>query len=309
MKRSMTVLSFAALALLVAWPAAGQDTIEVVQDLDFDEPEAWAMKLFTSASLMTSLGPVEKRPAGELVLGFEAIVIPHLDQEQRTVGFGGRKEEELNRLPLWGRLRLDWGLGRGYSLSFGATPPLEVDGVEAGLLSLAVEKHLVERGRWRLGARAYGQTGSVKGDLTCAGGGAESFPPGSPENLFGCEEPSSDEVTMDYLGLELVAGYRFAGRRNAALHFGVAWSFLDMEFQVDALTFGVRDRTLLRADGDTVSWTAGLSWDLGRRGRVGAELFYSALDVTRLGQSQENDPLLNVRAIYRLKVRSPTGTP
>ena len=41
----------------------GQETIDIVQELDFDDPEAWAMKFFTSASLLTSLGGVEKRDA------------------------------------------------------------------------------------------------------------------------------------------------------------------------------------------------------------------------------------------------------
>lgn len=302
MQRSALVFFFA-LPLLAAVSAAGQDTIDIVQDLELDEPEGWAMAFFTSVSLMTSLGPVEERPAGEMALGLEAITVPHLSAEQRTVGFGGFKEEDLNRSPAWARLRLDWGWGGGFNLSLGATPPLEVDGVKASLFSLAVEKHLLRRGSWQLGVRAYGQTGKAKGDLTCAEGGDETFPPGSPENPFGCEGPSKDEVTLGYYGLELVAGYRFGGRRDAALHFGAAWNSLDMEFQVDAMTYGLHDRTLLRADGDTVSWTAGLSWDLGRRGRVGTEVFYSPLDVTRLGKGRESDDLLNVRWIYRFKVR------
>ena len=297
------------LALLLTVPAAGQDVINIVRDLDFDEGEAWALKFFTSASLMTSLGPVEKRPAGHLAFGFEAIQIPHLDSEQRTVGFGGFKEEDLNRSPVWGRLRLDLALGYGFNVTLGWAPPIEVDGVEGDLLAIALEKSLLERARWRLGVRAYGQTGEVDGDLTCAAGGVEVFPPGSAENPFGCEAPSNDTVTMDYFGLELVGGYRLSGKRRPALHVGVAVNHLDMEFQVDAMTFGIRDRTLLRADGDTVSFTSGLSFDIGglgkRQGRLGLELFYSPLEVERRGRDREVDKLLNLRVVYRLTLRDP----
>lgn len=296
------------LITLVAWPATpirAQEppVFEVVQELDFDEPEAWAMKYFTSASLMTSLGPVESRDPWTLDLGLELLQVPHLDQEQRTVGFGGFKEEDLNRSPVSARIRLALGLPGRFNLVLGVTPPVEVDGIEAGLFSLALERALVERDRWGLGLRAYGQIGEAEGDLTCTAGGDEQFPPGSPENPFGCEAPSDDTVTLEYTGVELNAHYRPRGSRAPVLHAGVAFNQLDMEFQVDALTFGFRDRTLQLAEGDTVSWTLGATWGLGSKTRLGLELFYSPLDIQRVGQEEENDPLFNLRALVRYRLR------
>jgi len=300
-------LSFLAVALTVvvlAFPVAAQlPVLELEQELGFDDPEAWAMKYFASASLFTALGPVERRPTGAVDLGLEVLQIPDLDREQRTVGFGGFKEEDLNRSPVWGRVRVALGLPRGFALVLGWVPPVEIDGVEGNLLSLAVEKVLFERQRWTLGLRVYGQSGEVTGDLTCSAGGEERFPPGSPENPFGCEAPSSDEVTLDLLGLELVASYRPTGKRAPVLHFGVSVNSLDLEFQVEAQTFGFLDRTRLLADGDTTAFTAGATWNLAQKTRLGLELFYSGLDIERRGQESENDPLFNLRALVRYRLR------
>ncbi len=299
----MKHLMLGLLALFLVTPLMAQEVIDFQSDLDFDDPEAWAMKFFTSMGLLSSVGAIETLEPGAVELGFEVMQIPHLDREQRTVGFGGFKEEDLNRSPASGRLRLRVGLPHRFALTLGWVPPAEVDGLETNLLSLAIEKVLLEKAPWALGLRAYGQTGNTKGDLTCKAGGDERFAPGSPENLFGCRAPSADEVTMEYFGVELVATYQLPGNRAPNLHFGVAANQLDMEFQVDALTFDLRDRSLLRADGDTVSFSAGATWSLKRSTRLGFEVFYSPLEVQRRGQERENDDLLHVRGALRFRIR------
>ena len=291
------VLAFA--LLLVAWPASSQEIFAPVQELDFEDPEAWAMTFFTSATLQTGLGTVPERRRGEVTLGLELLTIPHLDTEQRTVGFGGFKEEDLNRSPVWARLRAEFGLGGGWGAVLGWAPPVELDGIKASLVSLAIEKSIMRRGPWTVGLRLYGQIGSAEGDLTCTEGGDELFPPGSAMNPFGCEAPSEDEIEMHYMGAELVAGYRPEGSRWT-LHGGVSANHLDMELQVDARTFGFIDRSLLLADGDTVGLTLGVTRQTGSRGELGAEVFYSPLDVVRFGVG-ESDDLLHLRLIWRWK--------
>lgn len=285
-------------AIISASAVHAQDVFEVTQNLDFDDPEAWALKYFTSASLLTSLGAVERRPLGSIEVGVELIQVPHLDREERTVGFGGLKDEDLNRSPVWARLRATVGLPLGFAATVGWVPPVEVDGIEADLVSVALEKRLLGLpGGFSLGARLSGQFGDATGDITCAAGGDELFPPGSPENPFGCDGPSSDTVTLEYIGLELVAGVPLPGPLPD-LHFGAAANRLDMAFQVDAPTFGFRDRTRLLADGETISFTAGATWDWRKRARIGVEVFYTDLDVVRRGEVEnENDPLINVRAL------------
>ncbi len=300
-------LSFLAVFLWVvlvsSGPLAAQSTFEPVVELDFADPESWAMQYFASASVMTSLGPVEPSEPGELRLGFEAMWVPELDREQRTVGFGGFKEEDLNRSAVWGRLRLDVGLPGRFTATIGWIPPVELDGVDASLVSLALGRPLVTRDAWGLGLRLIGQTGEVKGDLTCKEGAEHLFPSGSPENPFGCEAPSSDEVTLDYWGAQLVSHHRLQAGAGPVLHFGVSWHRMDLDFQVEALTFGFLDRSLLRAEGDTWALTAGARWDLGERSTLAVEGFYSDLDVERPGRDRESDPFWNLRIGFGYRIR------
>lgn len=293
-----------ALSLVSVSPSLAQPIFEFTQELDFDAPESWAMKLFTATSLPSTLGPVERSEPGRIDLGFELIQVPHLDLEQRTVGFGGFKEEDLNRSPIWARLRLDVGLGGGFTLGLGWVPPVEVDGVEANLVSLALSRPIAGGQRWSLGLQLRAQNGEAQGDFTCAAGGDESFAPGSAENPFGCEAPSNDEVTMDSWGADLVWGLEARSPKAPSWHLAVGWSQLDLAFQVDALTFGFRDRTRLETNGDIVHFAAGASWTLGERLGITSELFYTPLDVQRIGQSSpEDDPLLHLRVLGRWRLR------
>jgi hypothetical protein len=277
--------------------------IDLVEEMDFDRPESWALKYFTSASLLTGLGPVEERTTGSIDLGFEVMSIPHLDTEQRTVGFNGQKEEELNRSPAWARLRATFGIGAGFELTLAAVPPLEVDGVKANLYAAALARPLWQGQRSSLGLRLHAQTGDVEGDFTCTSADAAN-PPGSPDNLFGCEAESSDQVTLDYYGAELVWSRSFAGARKPAIHLSASVQEMDLEFQVDAQTFGFLDRTLLLSDGSTWSVAAGTSFALGQQNRLGIEIFYSPLDVLRPGATaSENDGLLNLRFLLTRRLR------
>lgn len=282
------------LALCLGSPAAAQDVIRDDEDLDFDRPEAWAMKYFTSTSLFTGFGVPERRVAGSLEVGVGFGWIPELDEDERQVGFRGSKVEDVNKAPVLARLRAELGLGAGWSLTVGYVPPVDVFDVEPHLLSASLNRPLYEGRHWRLGGRLYGQVGTIESDITCPDEVAGVDDP--LVNPSDCEEPSSDEMTMRYAGVELSAGRDDGGRWVP--YAAVAANRLDMEFQVDALTFGVRDRSLLTADGWTWSATAGLRYRLGSRAELAAEAFYTPLEVNREGDgSSGNDPLFNVRAL------------
>jgi hypothetical protein len=284
------------LAIAISGPLSAQ-IIDDVDRLEWDEPEAWAMKYFGSVSLLTGLGPPRARELWSLEIGLELTTIPSLSEDQRRVGFGGRKVEDLNRLPALFRPRVTIGLPATWSLDIAYVPPIEVRGVRSNLFALGLERPVFTTGSWTLGARLYGQTGRVESDFTCSAEDA-SHPPGSDDNFWGCEEPSEDEVTLDYLGVAFTGGYRY---RKTDFHWGVAANYMDMEFQVDAVTFGRSDRTLLLADGWTWSVNGGASWYLGGRTSVAVELFYSPLSVVRPPSTRiENDPLLNLRTMLRI---------
>ncbi len=285
------------LMLGTAWPAASQTVIDDVEELDWDRPEAWAMKYFNSVSLLTGLGPPRARVPWSFELGLELDSIPGLSEEQRRVGFAGTKVEDIDRLPVFFRPRLTVGLPARWSLDLSYLPPLEVEGVSSQLFALAFERPVFELGAWVIGVRVSGQTGRVEGDFTCSEEEA-SFPPGPPDNPFGCEAPSNDRLSLDHLGAALTGGVKV---RATAVHWGFAATYMDMEFQVDALTAGEIDRSLLLADGWTWSVSGGASWNLGGRTSLAVELFYSPLSVVRPPASTpETDALLNVRSMLRI---------
>jgi opacity protein-like surface antigen len=302
-------LAAAALAVTVlaasAAPAAGQGVIDVTDELDFDEPESWAMAWFGSVTLLTGFGVPEPLDPGALELGLEAGWVPSLSEEQRRVGFGGTKVEDLNRTPAIGRPRLTVGLPGGFALTGAWIPPVEIDDVETNLFALGLARELWARDRSRGGVRLYGQTGTVEGAITCTAGDAASVP-GSEGNPFGCEAPSDDELTLTYYGLELSAAYRAAG--GAEPYLAAAVNRFDNEFQVDAFTFGLHDRTLLLAEGTAWSVAAGVTYPFGERGRFAGEVFYTPLEVRRLDDDfelgpEETDELLNVRLLLSWRLR------
>jgi hypothetical protein len=229
--------------------------------------------------------------------------VPHLSTHQRTVGFGGLKPEDLNRLPVLVRPRITIGLPHRFSIEAGWVPPVEIDGIEPNIFSLALEHVFYVGGSWSLAGRLYGQVGGAEGDLTCSEEDA-SHPPASPENLFGCRAPSNDEATFDHAAFHLGAGYQVKGSGGPTLLFGGSVIRHDLEFQVDALTFGVRDRSLLLAEGTTWTLDTGLSIPAGDRTQIGIEVLWSPLEVVRPpNTTAENDDLWHLKGVLRYRVR------
>ena len=292
----------AAVLLAGARTAAGQDFIAPHEQLAFDRPEAWSLNYFASVSLLTGFGTPTARRPGSLEASLELVSVPHLDAEQRTVGFGGLKEEDLNKTPVFVRPRLTVGLPADFSLTVAYVPPVRAFGIRSNLLAVALDRPLWRGERWAVGARLYGQLGTAEGSFTCteedAAGGDD------PErNPFGCEKPSADQASLRYAGVELSASYRLERLGGLTPHLGAAFNHFENRFQVDARTFGFRDRTLLLTDGSTVSLAAGLTYPWHDRSGLGVELFYSPLEVARRSRPRETDPLVNLRLLLSHRFR------
>ena len=258
------------------------------------------MKYFNSVCILTGLGPPTARETWSFELGLEMGTIPSLSEDQRRIGFGGAKVEDINRLPALVRPRLTIGLPAKLSLDVAWVPPVELRGVKSNLLSAAgLERPFYSNGPLTFGGPHLRTDRDSRSDFTCSDDEA-SLPPGSPGNIWGCEAPSADELTLNYVGAALTGGYSL---RKTHFHWGVAANYMDMEFQVDALTFGVVDRTLLLADGWTYSLNGGATWRLGGRTSIAVEAFYSPLSVVRPpSESAVNDGLFNVRSILRFEL-------
>ncbi|MCI0635999.1 MAG: hypothetical protein L0206_19100 [Actinobacteria bacterium] len=302
----MAVALVLAVAGAMVTAASAQDDVFVIdetEDLDFDDPQAWALKFFGSVAAFTPLGAPVVREPGSIDLGLEVTQVPHLSTAERTVGFGGRKPEDLNRLPVFVRPRVTIGLPHRFAIELGWVPPVEIDGIEPNIFSLALDHVFYVGSRWSFGGRLYGQIGGVEGDLTCSEEDA-SHPIGSPGNLFGCQAPSNDEATFDHVALHAGAGYQLKGSRGPTLLFGASVLRHDLEFQVDAFTFSVHDRSLLLTEGTTWALDAGIAIPAAQRAQVGIEVLWSPLEVVRPPKTTaENDDLLHVKALLRYRVR------
>ena len=280
---------------------AQRTSIAPVQHLSFDSPEAWALKYFTSVTLLSGLQPpessVETRRTGSVTIGIELGWLPALTPEQARVGFSGRKQEDLNKAPIFARPSLRVGLPWRFSVVAAGPAPLQAFGITPKLFALGLERPILERDRWRLGWRGYGQLGSVKGAFTCPQK-ALGFPAGSPNNPSGCIAESNDVTYLRYAGTELQFAYRLPKIPRLTPHVAAGVNFIDSKFQVNAPLATRDDHTRLWTRGKTFSGSAGVSYLLTKRMAFTVDAFYTPLGVRREAAGPRvNDGLFNVRAL------------
>lgn len=286
--------------LLSSGAARAQNVIGGTEDLEFDRPEAWAMKYYASLSLLTSMGVPERMEAGAIDLGFEGGIVPQLSDDQRRVGFNGTKLENLNRTHFIGRVRAHIGLPASLRLELAYLPPLDVGGVEPNLFAIGVGRAFALTESFQLGARGYFQTGTIRGDITC---GEDEAAAGDDLvlNPFECRAPSNDELRQRVGGGEITAGYVLDDKWRP--YAGLALNYLDLEFQVDAVYGELEDRVLELTDGTTVSVTGGVQFVASEKWRFTGEAFYSWLSVARPDTSSANDGFLNARFLVTYRLR------
>jgi hypothetical protein len=296
--RGSAITRFCLLAAFVAWalPARATQTIAGSGVIDFDRPEAWAMKYFASATLITGMGPPRALSLGSLRLMAEGGWIPSVTDLQRTVGFNGTKMEDMNKLPVIGWLRATVGLPWLFSLTLSYLPPIPISGVRANLFSLSLGRPFRLWNGVTIGLAMYGQVGAVHGDFTCTRRDADAG--NNPVlNPFGCLGPSRDEVSMDYFGGQLSGSYKIRWAHDLEPYTTIAFNYMNLNIRVNARYGQVIDMTQLKTQGGTFSTTAGLLFPITRRLDVASEVFYSPLAVKRPqnGGRETNEGFLNVR--------------
>jgi hypothetical protein len=269
-----------------------QPSLNGTEVLAFDRPESWAMKYFTSLSLPTGMGLPERLGAGKIAVGFEGSLVPQLADDERRVGFNGTKREDVNKTRFLGRLRAKIGLGGTYSLELAYVPPISVKGARPNVLSAAAGRPVGLSLNWQIGLRVYGQFGTMKGDITCSAAEAMAGPD-LLLNPYRCQAASNDELKQRLVGFEITTGY---GTGRWRPYVGVAISYLDLQFQVDARYSGIVDHTLQTTRGEAINLTMGVGFAPSGRWRIATELFYAPLSVTRPPKANsQNDGLLNGR--------------
>jgi len=299
----LLVATLVTLGLLSSVSLDAQTVVDLVEELDFDRTESWALQYFASVQRLTGMGVPRSLPPGSVELGLELGWVPSLSEEERRVGFNGTKIEDLNRTSIFGRPRLLIGLPKDFSLTLSWVPPIEAFGVEPHLVAAGVARPIWVTDRWRLGLGFTAQYGTIRADLTCS----EEDVAGGDDlrlNPFGCEEPSNDEMKIRTADLELSVTQQFKGAPNFEPYVSVATTFMNLDFQVDARYSGIVDRTLLRTEGWTAQVTAGTRYRASARTHLGVELFYSPLAVVRPPSStRDTEGLFNVRGYFGFSLR------
>lgn len=295
--RVVCALSLAVLLpLALASPARAQMVIRDDEVLDGDRPEAWAMHYMTATTLMTAFGPSPVLAPGHWQVAAELGEVPHLDTAQRDVGFNGTKAEDLNKSPVFGRVRGWIGLPGGFVAELAWTPPVEIDGAKPrDIWAAAIARRVVDKNGLVVSLRAFGQHGAVVGDVTCPAelANVQDF----DLNPYGCEAPSSDTLQLNYYGLESTAALQH-GPWTWHLTGGIVR--MENEVQVDALTYGFRDYSRLTATDDVGYVAFGVGRTLPKGWGVAAEVLYVPLTVLRPAEnSPDNDPLVS----FRLQLR------
>jgi len=274
--------------------------------LGFDKPEAWGLKYFASASLLSGLqppAPAEGYHAGSISLGFEADWLPHLTAGQRMIGFNGTTEEDLNKAPIFARVVVRIGLPDKFTVVVAAPPPFHTFGLTSHLLEFGLERPLIERNPWMLSWRGYGQVGSVKGAFTCPAGVA-AFAPGTPQNPTECVGESADTASLRYAGSEFQLAYKIPSMPKLIPHVAVGGNFIDGAFQVRAPVSDGFDETRLWTRGGTFTATGGLSYQVNPQMALLVDAFYTPLWVQRSATAPSmNDGLFNVRAMVNYTFR------
>jgi len=281
--------------------APGAVTLNRNYHVGFDRPEAWGLKYFASASLLSGLSPAEPSPegrhVGSITLGLEVGYLPTLDAGQQQIGYNGHAPEDLNKAPIFARpvvrVTLPWKL----TAIAAAPPPFEAFGITSHMLAFGLERPLVERHAWSFTWRGYGQVGNVKGAFTCPHS-VLGFAPGSAGNPTACVGESADVASLRYAGMEFQFAHRLARMPKLVPHVAAGGNFIDGVFQVHAPVRSGMDQTRLWTRGGTFSGTAGASYLITRHAAITIDAFYSPLWVQRSAAGpRTNDGLFNVRAL------------
>jgi hypothetical protein len=282
--------------LLLSGRAGAQEIVRNDELLASDRTEAWAMDYVGAATLMTPFGDTSTLAPGEWNAAVDLGEIPRLSQERQRVGLHGVKQEDLNKSPVFGRLRMDIGLPAAFRLTLGWTPPVRINGLRThDLYAVAFGRSLVRRDRFELSARVFGQHGSAEGDITCPARLADVTDPAV--NPFGCTAPSDDRIQLRHYGADMTAAWTSSPWH---WHASVGVARMEPEVDVDAVTGPVRDRSRLVTRDVVPYFAVGAAHDFSDRWRATIEYMYVPLSVRRDDATDaRNEPFRSFRVQLR----------
>ena len=188
-------------------------------------------------------------------VGVELASLPPVDEEtaRPTYCRPGKGPENTAPIPVIVRPRLAIAL-HGFLLEAGWTPPVNVNHVKSGLVSLALARPFRLDERWTIGVRAHGVLGGIDAPVTCDDDAIED--PAS-ECFLGMR--SNDRWNPGVYGVEAVVG---AGR-HIRPHLGIGYTMLRPRFQVNFTNrFGDTDRRKVEVNLERMAVFGGVSFGL-----------------------------------------------
>ena len=264
------------------------------QNVDLDSPEGWAMAFMTASAQNLGQAPPHSVDVRDISFSAELSSIPRLSREQQKIGFGGFKDEDLNKSPAFGRLRANVGLPWNVDAEISWTPPLKINNSKPDhLWGAALSKPLFDNERISVGLRLFLLRGGVIASVTCSED-TINFAPYTLQNTAGCIGLSDDKLQMDHEGVEVFLS--FNNTSNIIPWISLASTNIDNAVEIDAPLEIGRERATVYSSGTIQTLSFGLNYDISENWSLNAASSYTPLDVQRPNDSSDNDDFWNVRA-------------
>ena len=263
------------------------------QKVDLDSPEGWAMAFMTASAQNLGQAPPHTLNVRDISISAELSSIPRLSKEQQKIGFGGFKDEDLNKSPAFGRLRANIGLPWNVDAEISWTPPLRInDSKPDHLWGAALSKPLFNNEKISMGLRLFLLRGGVTASVTCSED-TINFAPYTPQNTAGCVGLSEDKLQMDHEGVEVFLSFNNSSKILPWV--SLASSNIDNSVEIDAPLEVGRERATVYSSGTIQTLSFGFNYDIRENWSLNAASSYTPLDVQRPNDNSDNDDFWNVR--------------
>ena len=271
----------------------GNQNSYVDQEVDFDSPEGWGMAFMTTSSQNLGQVPPHSVNVKDILISAELSSIPRLSKEQQKIGFGGFKDEDLNKSPAFGRIRASIGLPWDLNAEISWTPPIQINNSKPdNLWGAALSKPIINNEKIGLGLRLFLVRGGAIASVTCSEDNL-NFDLYTPQNTAGCIALSDDKLKMDHEGIEIFLSLTSS---SAILPWiSLASSNLDNSVEINAPLEVGRERATVYSSGTTQTISFGFTYDFNEDWSFNASSSYTPLDVRRPNYNSGNDNFWNVR--------------
>ena len=271
----------------------GNQNSYVDQEVDFGSPEGWGMAFMTTSSQNLGQVPPHSVNVKDISISAELSSIPRLSKEQQKIGFGGFKDEDLNKSPAFGRIRASIGLPWDLNAEISWTPPIQINNSKPdNLWGAAISKPIINNEKIGLGLRLFLVRGGAIASVTCSEDNL-NFDLYTPQNTAGCIALSDDKLKMDHEGIEI---FLSLNNSSAILPWiSLASSNLDNSVEINAPLEVGRERATVYSSGTTQTISFGFTYDFNEDWSFNASSSFTPLDVRRPNYNSSNDNFWNVR--------------